>query len=178
MIEENFMITSELYKPGTKLLSASNLSAAFTGKMAREGSSDRSSENPVKKRILLIQEVMAILDVNTYILEAKGYDVVCARDGSMGIELFDEAQHQGLPFDVVMVDLYMHRCPGGPETIRRLREIDPEVRMIAFIDFFDAKTRTFFPENAFSGVLQKPYRIQELYDAVSRVISGTKLHPL
>lgn len=168
------MITSELHKPGMKMLSARGLPSVLSGKMDREA----DSEQREKKRILLIQEVMAILDVNKYILESKGYEVACARDGTEGIDLFVEARNQGLAFDVVMIDLYMHRCPGGPVTISRLREIDTEVRIIVFTDFFDARARTCFPENSSCGILQKPYRIQELCDVVTRVISGQESHPL
>ena len=58
-------------------------------------------------------------------LEAAGHDVAYAFNGEEGVAKYAET-----PFDVVVVDLVMP-VKGGLRTIRELRELDADVRVVA-----------------------------------------------
>ena len=75
--------------------------------------------------ILLIDDDSFYRDVVRQILEDGGHQVLEAQDGAEGLERF-RAQKP----DLVITDM---RMPGfdGDEVIRKLREIDKQVRIIA-----------------------------------------------
>ena len=75
--------------------------------------------------ILIIDDEPQIRLVMRKMLESEGYTVTDAADGKEGLESYQEN-----PPDLVITDLIM---PGkeGIETIRELKEKNPEVKIIA-----------------------------------------------
>ena len=77
-------------------------------------------------------------------------------------------------FDVVILDITIPGKMGGRETIRKLLEIDPDVRAIASSGYSTDPVISDFKSYGFSGVVAKPYRISELREAVGKVVSSRK----
>jgi len=75
--------------------------------------------------ILVIEDDEQIRVLLRQILEREGHEVLEAPEGDKGLKIYRE----NLP-DIVITDLLM---PGkeGLETIRELREVNPDVRIIA-----------------------------------------------
>jgi CheY-like chemotaxis protein len=75
-------------------------------------------------KILCIDDESAALNIRKRVLETAGHQVLTARSGEEGIELF-----RSEPFDLVLLDYWM---PGmnGIATARELRRIKPSVPMI------------------------------------------------
>jgi DNA-binding response OmpR family regulator len=76
-------------------------------------------------RILIIDDDEVARITSGAVLEAAGFHVAYAADGSEGV-----AEYVQAPFDVVVVDLVMP-VKSGLRTIGELREIDADVRVIA-----------------------------------------------
>jgi CheY-like chemotaxis protein len=76
-------------------------------------------------RVLIIDDDEVARLTSGAVLEAAGHDVAYAADGDQGITAYAAA-----PFDVVVVDLVMP-VKGGLRTIRELRELDADVRVVA-----------------------------------------------
>jgi CheY-like chemotaxis protein len=76
-------------------------------------------------RILIIDDDEVARLTSGAVLEAVGHDVAYAADGDEGVTAYAAA-----PFDVVVVDLIMP-VKGGLRTIRELRELDADVRVVA-----------------------------------------------
>jgi CheY-like chemotaxis protein len=131
------------------------------------------SGRPGRKRILLVDDEQSILLVTSHILEIKGYEVTCARDGAEGITRYVEAMKEGDPFAAVIMDLIIPHGLGGKETITLMSGIDPDVRAIVSSGYSDDPVMADFRGYGFLGILPKPYRIQDLYREVTRVITGT-----
>jgi len=51
---------------------------------------------------------------------------------------------------------------GGEEIIKRLKEIDLEVKAIVSRGYSDSSVRANYKKYGFSAVVRKPYKIQEL----------------
>jgi len=75
--------------------------------------------------ILVIEDDEQIRVLLRQILEQEGHEVLEAPEGDKGLKIYRE----NLP-DIVITDLIM---PGkeGLETIRELREVNPDVRILA-----------------------------------------------
>jgi len=81
-------------------------------------------------RILLVDDDAAILGLLKQMLENSGYAVETASNGKFAMIAFERQ-----PADVVICDLVMPEREGL-ETIRRLREVDPAVRIVAMSGYF------------------------------------------
>jgi CheY-like chemotaxis protein len=117
-------------------------------------------------QILVIDDDHAVRGAMQLLLEAEGFDVVVASDGTKGI-----VTAQATAPDLVIVDLFM---PGmtGVDTIRAIRERIPRVPIIAISGVLASSTSLSvdsLSEAAQSGAdltLHKPFRHNELMQAV------------
>jgi two-component system cell cycle sensor histidine kinase/response regulator CckA len=112
--------------------------------------------------ILIIDDEMAILDVTTATLESFGYRVLTASDGSEGIALY--AQNPDVA--VVVTDMLMPVL-DGPTTIRALRNLNPNVRVLGMSGYTSQRMSGAMPDL----LLQKPFRAPDLLNAIHSVLS-------
>ena len=114
--------------------------------------------------VLLIDDEETVRDMVGEVLEHEGVSVLRAEDGARGLAVFRE-RHERI--DVVLLDLSM---PGlsGEETYRRLREIDPGVRVILSSGYDRDEARGRFGGGAPAGFIQKPYRPEQLMAEIGR----------
>ena len=116
-----------------------------------------------KGRILIMDDEEIVLHVGGRMLKHIGYDEVeFAKDGAEAIKLYKKARKSGNPFDVVIMDLTIPGGLGGKQTIKKLLEIDPEVKAIVSSGYTDDPIMSKFKKYGFSGVVSKPYTIEEL----------------
>ena len=80
--------------------------------------------------------------------------------------------HGGLTADVrvVVLDLTMPG-PEADETLRALRQLRPDVRIILSSGYSEDAARRGFTAGDLAGFLQKPYRPQELVDMIRQALS-------
>ena len=118
-------------------------------------------------KVLVIDDEEMILSLATKILNRHGYDVITAFSGDEGLEAYAQQADQ---VDLMLVDMSM---PGlsGLETLRRVREIEPELPCI--ISSGHLADKDDIPDNLTNGLyfLQKPYRADQLSDLVTEVLA-------
>jgi len=131
-------------------------------------------ERPVlgKGRILVIDDEEAVRNVAGSMLKHIGYEVEFAKDGVEALELYQKAEASGQPYDAVIVDLTIPGGMGGEQVIKKLLEIDPNVKAIVSSGYSTDAIMSNFKQYGFSGVVTKPYRIAELGETLSKVIKG------
>jgi len=105
------------------------------------------------------------------LLRSLGYEVETARDGAEAIALCEDAIVCGKSFDAVLLDLTVNGGMGGLETVSRLKEIDPSVRLIVSSGYSDATVMSNFRKYGFDDVLPKPWRITEVSQVLRRVLA-------
>ena len=127
-----------------------------------------------KGRILLMDDEAIVRDVSGAMLKYIGYEVNFAKNGMETIELYRKAKKSGSPFDVVILDLTIPGGMGGEEAIKKLIKIDPGVKAIVSSGYSDDPIMSNFREYGFSGVLLKPYIIQELSEVLHKVMYEEK----
>ena len=127
-----------------------------------------------KGKILMMDDEKVVRDVSGEILEYMGYTVKYAEEGGKAVELYKEAEKTGQSFDAVILDLTVPGGMGGEETIKKLFEINPEVKVIVSSGYSDSPIMSNFREYGFSGVISKPYKIQELSEILNRVIKNAE----
>ena len=123
-----------------------------------------------KRRILFMDDETMIRNVGQAMITRLGHDIVCAEDGQKAITLFQEAKLSGFPFDLVILDLTVKGGMGGEEAIRKIREIDPDVKAVVSSGYSESPIVADYQAYGFSGVLSKPYRIESLKKCLDQFI--------
>jgi PAS domain S-box-containing protein len=133
-----------------------------------------SSETAMVKRtppmghgelLLVIDDESAIREIIKTTLEASGYDVRLARDGSEGIALYAAMRER---IALVLTDIAM---PGmdGSATIRGLKKINPAVKVIALTGLMEpARLEQFSAEGIV--LLAKPVSSDKLLVTIDEVL--------
>ncbi len=131
-----------------------------------------------KGRVLLMDDEEAIRDLAGDMLNMLGYSVQVAKDGYECLEMYRRAQESCDPFDAVILDLTVPGGMGGGMTIKKLMEIDPQVKAIVSSGYSDDPIMANFYECGFKGVIPKPYDVVEVSRALDAVISNSNVRPM
>ncbi len=121
--------------------------------------------------ILVLDDEEVICELVSYALTPLGYTVAQAYDADTALRMYQEALAQGKPFDVVIMDLTIPGGMGGKEAIVKLREIDPKAKAIVSSGYAMDPIMSKFRDYGFSGVIAKPYDINELELVVGGLIA-------
>ena len=119
--------------------------------------------------ILLVDDEDLVLGVGQKFLKVLGYRVLTARDGKEAIDLYGVYRDI---IDVVILDLVMPTTGGG-EVFDRLREINPAVKVLLSSGYSLSSELAAITGEGIKGVIQKPFNIKELSNAVAGAIAGT-----
>ncbi|MGQ9610957.1 MAG: PAS domain S-box protein [bacterium] len=125
-----------------------------------------------KGKVLIMDDEKMIRDITSKILEINGYEIATANDGLQAIDLYKKAMESGKPFNVVILDLTVPGGMGGEETIKRLIDIDPEVKAIVSSGYSNDPVIENYRQIGFKGFIYKPYSSRELINIVDYLIIG------
>jgi CheY-like chemotaxis protein len=108
--------------------------------------------------ILLVDDEEPVLDVGGTMLGNVGFKVRTAMDGREALEVF--RQYQG---DIVCVvlDLMMPKM-DGVETLRELRRIQEDVKVVLSSGYHEQDVTQRLAGTGFAGFLKKPYTADTL----------------
>jgi len=118
--------------------------------------------------ILLIDDEKMILDVGIELLEELGYTVQSAMSGQEAIDIFQKDRGQ---FDLVIMDMIMPEMGGG-ETFDRLKEIDPDVKVLLSSGYSINGQATKILRRGCDGFIQKPFNMNQLAEKVQKILIG------
>jgi CheY-like chemotaxis protein len=120
-------------------------------------------------RVLVMDDEPAVREVIGAVLAERGYEIEFAEDGSQAIARYYSTMHEGCPFDVVILDLTVRGGMGGQEAMRRLKELDPDVKAIVVSGYSSDPVMARYSDYGFSGCVQKPFQTEELIRVVAEV---------
>jgi CheY-like chemotaxis protein len=138
----------------------------------KEPSKEKKKKIPLQVgegKVLVMDDEESVRDIAGEMLKHISYTVELAEDGKEALELFMKAKDSGAPFEVVILDLTVAGGMGGKETIKELIKIDPKAKVIVSSGYSDDPVLSNFRKYGFSGVVSKPYTIQELSIVLHKV---------
>lgn len=112
-----------------------------------------------------------ILKMTRRMLGKKNHQCEFVTNGQEALEAFSKALNQGIPFDLVLLDLTIPGGMGGEKTLQKLQELDPGI--IAILSSGYASN---IPQN-FNACLTKPYCEAELHQAINDALKKHQLPP-
>lgn len=116
--------------------------------------------------ILLAEDEEILRELTIEALEPAGYRVIAVEDGLRALELYEAL---GSEISIVVMDLNMPRM-GGLEAFRRIRKLDPSVKVILCSGFAEEEISELGNEIVPDGFLHKPYRLRELVRMVGNLL--------
>jgi CheY-like chemotaxis protein len=140
------------------------------GSAGVEGGTDGLEDLSGTGRILLVEDEETVRTSTGATLRKLGYHVVLASNGSEAIEIFCQAADEGRPFDAVILDLTVHGGSGGKETVSSLKRVDPNVKAVVSSGYANDEVMTAYAEFGFSGMLAKPYTMEDLGRVIKSVL--------
>jgi signal transduction histidine kinase len=116
--------------------------------------------------ILLIDDEKMILEVGLELLEELGYTVLSAMSGQEAIDVFQKDQDN---IDLVIMDMIMPGMGGG-ETFDRLKEINPEVKVLLSSGYSINGQATKIIRRGCDGFIQKPFNMNQLAEKIQKIL--------
>jgi PAS domain S-box-containing protein len=123
-------------------------------------------------RILVMDDEADILMLAGEMLKSMGYEVETAKEGGEALERYMAVKGTDNAFTVVITDLTVPEGMGGKECMRRLKVLDPNVKAIVSSGYSLDPVMANFREFGFSGVIPKPYVIEELARVLEEVVGN------
>ena len=146
---------------------------------AKSNISEAEKEEPAdegihrgKGRILVMDDMEAMMVVAGEILTVLGYDVEYSTNGNEAIKAYKAAKDAGNPFDACVFDLTVPGGMGGEEAANILIDYDPNLVAIASSGYSTSDVMSDCKNSAFKAVLPKPYRIKEISDVLHELLNS------
>jgi DNA-binding response OmpR family regulator len=126
----------------------------------------KSEEQQQAKRILLVDDDMEIIEAMRYALEAKGYEILVARDGNQGLAMAEREDP-----DLVILDMMMPKRSGFLvlERLRRTRPVPLRIIMVTANE--GSRHKAYAEMLGVDDYIRKPFAMDRLLDSVNRLLS-------
>ncbi|MBN2024347.1 MAG: response regulator [Pirellulales bacterium] len=127
--------------------------------------SESKEANVRAKRILLVDDDPEIIETLRLTLEAKGYEVLVARDGNQGLAMAERDDP-----DLVILDMMMPKRSGFLvlEKLRRTRPVPMRVIMITANE--GSRHQAYAELLGVDDYLRKPFAMDRLVESVDRLL--------
>lgn len=128
--------------------------------------SKKSEERQETKRILLVDDDAEIIEAMRYALEAKGYEILVARDGNQGLAMAEREDP-----DLVILDMMMPKRSGFLvlERLRRTRPVPLRIIMVTANE--GSRHKAYAEMLGVDDYIRKPFAMDRLLDSVNRLLS-------
>ena len=117
--------------------------------------------------VLIVDDEEIVRNFAAQALQTLGYSVSTCTDGLEAVEFYRNHHHE---IGLVILDLIMPNLSGA-EAFEKLKQINPDVRVIVASGYTQNSTSTEMLENGALVFLSKPFRIDELSQLVAKHIS-------
>jgi CheY-like chemotaxis protein len=116
--------------------------------------------------ILLVEDEELLIEMISLMLKSKGYTVYCARDGIKAVDLYKEHKDK---IALILTDMGLPELTGIDE-FKKLKEIDPNVRVVFASGFFDPDVKSELLKAGAKGFIQKPYEANDILRIVRETL--------
>jgi CheY-like chemotaxis protein len=118
------------------------------------------------RKILLVDDEIAVLEVTTKMLEQLGYKVTATSSCVNALDLFRTDPNQ---FDLVMTDMIMPNMTGD-KLARMIMEIRVGMPVILYSGYCQNITEEKIKEMGVRKFIMKPLNMKDLSEAISTVL--------
>jgi two-component system chemotaxis response regulator CheY len=117
-------------------------------------------------KILIVDDSNLSRRISRGILQDGGYEVVEADDGIAALERYFLDKPDAVLLDITMKGM------NGIEVLKKLRELDPQARVVIATADIQSSTRALTQEAGAAGFITKPLAADRLLKALSAALQG------
>jgi PAS domain S-box-containing protein len=143
---------------------------ASTERMPRVVEAVSETAREGKWKVLVMDDEDLVRDMAIGMLEHLGFEARGARDGREAIGMYKDADTEGTPFDLVVMDLTVPGKMGGKEACARLLGMYPDAKVIVCSGYSSDPVMSDHAAYGFLGMLGKPFHMEELMRVVEQVL--------
>jgi two-component system KDP operon response regulator KdpE len=115
------------------------------------------------KKVLIVDDEEMVRNYVRRALASRGWEITEAPNGAAALEQLGKADFSAVICDLKMPDM------RGEEVIRKIRELRPEVKVIAITGSVSNIKTPLVPGVELDGFLIKPFGIDEIRELLDRV---------
>ena len=136
-------------------------------KATRAKKSTKAGSRKLQRRVFfLVDDDAEIVESMRTILEAKGYSVLVARDGSQGVAVAERENP-----DLVVLDMMMPKRSGFLVLEKLRREYNHPVRIIMVTANEGNRHRAYAEMLGVDDYIRKPFAMDRLLESVQKLLS-------
>jgi DNA-binding response OmpR family regulator len=131
-----------------------------------ETAAGEKSATPPRRRILLVDDDQEIVESMRLALQAKGYEILIARDGNQGLALAEREDP-----DLLILDMMMPKRSGFLvlEKLRRTRPVPVRVIMITANE--GSRHKAYAEMLGVDDYIRKPFAMDRLIESVEKLLA-------
>jgi CheY-like chemotaxis protein len=122
--------------------------------------------------VLVVDDEPSVRDITRKMLEKSGYRVLTANEGTAAIALYRQRQAD---IQVMLTDMMMP-VMDGPATVRVLRGLNPQVKIIAASGVASKLKLAEIADLHVQAYLQKPFTSENLLITLDELLRGDQTH--
>ena len=127
---------------------------------------ETSTEGKKKAKVLIVDDDAEIIDTVRFALEARGYEVVIARDGNQGIAVFE----RDLP-DLVILDMMMPKRSGFLVLEKLKKDFKDPVKIIMITANEGSRHKAYAEVLGVNDYIRKPFAMDRLLESVQKLLA-------
>ena len=142
---------------------------ASEGKIVADVETSHKALARGSETILLVDDEELVINFMKDVLQKLGYKVFAAQNGHTAIQFYEEKRDD---IDLVILDLIMPGM-GGKGTFVRLREINPDVKVILSGGYSINGVATEVMDKGCQAFIQKPFTAREISHKIREILDQT-----
>jgi len=123
-------------------------------------------------KILIMDDQELILESSSELLTILGYEAETAKNGEDAVKLFENAYHEGEPFDLVILDMTVPGGMGGVKTLAAMKKISSDFKGIVSSGYSNDPIMSDYKNYGFDGVLIKPFKLEVLQKTLDKFLGN------
>ena len=135
---------------------------------------ENQGKSESSRRVLVMDDEAMVREVTRDLLAASGYDAETTADGLDAVNIYIRAKEAGNPFAAVILDLSVKSGLGGLPTLKKLLEIDPQVKGIISSGYSDHPVIHNFRQYGFIGAVIKPFTREKLISIIEELTGDAR----
>jgi len=138
-----------------------------------KGTKDQKTQQNKKisggtETILLVDDESLILEVGKDLLEALGYTVFTAQNGTTALDIYKQLKNA---VDLIILDMVMPEMNGG-EIFDELKKINPAVKVLLSSGYSINGQASRIISRGCVGFIQKPFTIREIAGQLRKILGN------
>ncbi len=125
--------------------------------------------------ILLVDDEPLVRVMTGAVLTAMGWSVLNVGSSEDAVQMLRHMRERDTRVDMVILDLILPSGMSGLDAVHHLREVQPDVRILACSGFFGDETGNSCLEMGFNAVLAKPFSAEDLAQAVFQCMHSSEV---